>query len=168
MKKITRRYQSVNPERRAALIKMAQTGAGAVIALSGMSVLIQACGGGGDSGDADDDSGGGSSKPAAIACADPFKTYLKESSSSHNHAIDLTLEQINLGASRQVVLTRYDTNGSDVLHVHWFTISAEDLAALKAGQAVTITTDEEDSGNTVGDSEAIHWHTHVFEFYCIA
>jgi hypothetical protein len=86
---------------------------------SGGGLLVIGCGGGGDSTPAQQAAGGGCS--AAIAA---------------NHGHVLTIAAADLNSTTDLT---YDIQGS-ATHNHKVTFSAAQLAQLKAGTAVTVTT----------------------------
>jgi len=83
---------------------------------------LQACGGGGDG-------GGGSGLPAAGTCGSSGAAI------SGNHGHSLTIDKADLDSMTDMT---YSIMGS-ATHDHTITLTVAQLGALKAGQAVTVT-----------------------------
>jgi hypothetical protein len=179
--------RTVTLSRREAISKMAIQSAGALAVLSGASTFLSGC-----IGESDVQFGTfevdntptptpgctdrTNSAPAACVTAVPARTIksyeqLCLSKGSHDHALDLTIAQIEAEVALDpVYLLETDTAGLSVSHVHWFSLTAEQLQSLKAGQALTITTDFDNSGDSVGGpANPSDWgHIHVIQISCLA
>jgi hypothetical protein len=97
--------------------------------VSGGGLLVMGCGGGGDSSPAQQPAGGGCN--ATIA-------------GNHGHVLNIPTADLSL-----TVAMTYDIHGS-ADHTHSVTFSAAQLAQLKAGTAVTVT-----SSTTFGHEHSI-------------
>lgn len=109
------------------------------LAGGGLAFGLGGCGGGGSSG------GGETQAPAAHACGAQVTV-------NHGHHLDVPFEDLDSTTDRT-----YDLAGAPD-HMHTVSLSAAQLALLKAGQSVTVTSSVASAGPG---------HTHAVTVSCL-
>ncbi len=169
--------KSVDLERRAALVRMAQTGAGAVVTISGMSLLIQACGSdasdGGDTGGSDSSSCESAMPETPVACTNDTVLKAREYGGPHTHTPVLTMTALSSAVSGSTPTLRVEfsmtqLDGTPTDHLHWYDFSLDELTQLQNGEMVCVDIPIANGGQSVGVERDDDKHSHRFKVQCIS